>query len=124
MEALKIQATDETPLVVLDPEKNVFEFSGKSLPEDVTNFYTPILSWLTEYNKTPRPKTTVDFKLVYFNTASSKLILDILFQLEKIHQSGTEVLIRWYYEEADEDMKEAGEEYGDLVEVPFALDTL
>ena len=123
MEALKIQATDETPLVVLDPEKNIFEFSGKSLPEDVTSFYSPVLSWLTEYNKTPKPKTTVHFKLVYFNTASSKLILDILFLLEKIHQSGTEVLIRWYYEDADEDMKEAGEEYGDLVEVPFELGT-
>jgi len=124
MDALKIQATDETPSVVLDPLENRFEFSGKSLPEDVTTFYGPVLNWLSEYNKAPRAKTAVDFKLVYFNTASSKLILDILFQLEKIHKSGTEVLIRWFYEEADEDMKEAGEEYGDLVEVPFELEAL
>lgn len=123
MEALRIQATDETPSVVLDPEQNVFEFTGKSLPEDVTSFYGPVLSWLDEYDKSPRPKTVVDFKLNYFNTASSKLILDILFKLENIHQSGTEILIRWHYEEEDEDMKEAGEEYCDLVEVPFVLET-
>lgn len=123
MEALRIQATDETPSVILDPDKNVFEFAGKSLPEDVTSFYGPVLNWLDEYGKTPKTRTNVDFKLVYFNTASSKLILDILFKLESIHQSGTEILIRWYYEEADEDMKEAGEEYGELVEVPFALET-
>jgi hypothetical protein len=124
MEALTIQATDETPLVILDPEKHVFHFSGKSLPEDVTSFYGPILKWMDDYSNTRHPKTTVDFKLVYFNTASSKLILDILFKLESIHQSGTEVEILWHYEEADEDMKEAGEEYGDLVEVPFMLEVL
>ncbi len=33
MEALKIQATDETPSTDLDAEKHVFEFSGKSLPK-------------------------------------------------------------------------------------------
>ena len=123
MEALRIQATDETPSVILDPAQNVFEFTGKSLPEDVTSFYGPVLRWLDEYDKSPRPKTVVDFKLNYFNTASSKLILDILFKLENIHQSGTEILIRWHYEEEDEDMKEAGEEYCDLVEVPFVLET-
>lgn len=124
MEPLRIPATDETPSVLLDPEQNHFEFAGKSLPEDVTSFYNPIINWLEQYKTTTRPKMVVDFKLVYFNTASSKLILDILFLLEKIHQSGTEVLIRWHYEEADEDMKEAGEEYGDLVEIPFELRTL
>lgn len=124
MEVLTVPATDETPLVILDPEKHVFQFSGKSLPEDVTSFYGPILKWLDDYGKTPHPKTIVDFKLIYFNTASSKLILDILFKLESIHQSGTEVQILWHYEEADEDMKEAGEEYGDLVEVPFVLEAL
>ena len=106
MQALQIKATDETPSITLDPEKNVFEFSGKSLPEDVTTFYGPVLKWLTEYGETPKPNTTVDFKLVYFNTASSKLILDILFLLEKIHESGTSIQIKWHYEEEDEDMKE------------------
>ncbi len=121
MEALKIQATDETPSVILDIENNIFEFSGKSLPEDVTTFYGPVLAWLDKYGENPGKKTIVDFKLVYFNTASSKLILDILFKLESIHESGGEIQIRWHYEEEDEDMKEAGEEYGDLVEVPFEL---
>lgn len=124
MEALKIQATDETPSVVLDPANNIFEFSGKSLPEDVTLFYGPVLDWLDKYGSSPRPKTTFDFKLVYFNTASSKLILDILFKLESIHESGTEILVRWHYEEEDEDMKEAGEEYGELVSIPFELEPM
>jgi len=51
MDAIYIDATDETPYVALDAEKKVFEFSGKSLPEDVVTFYQPIIDWLEEFGK-------------------------------------------------------------------------
>ncbi len=121
MEALIIEATDDTPKVVLDPSNNNFEFSGKSLPEDVTTFYGPIMDWLDEYASSPNDKIVVIFNLVYFNTASSKLILDILFKLEEIFDKGNDISIEWHYQEEDEDMEEAGEEYGDLVEMPLEL---
>jgi len=121
MEALIIEATDETPKVVLDPANNQFEFSGKSLPEDVTTFYGPVLDWLDSYSESPNPKTVVIFNLVYFNTASSKLILDILFKLEEFFENDTDISVEWHYQEEDEDMEEAGEEYADLVEMPLEL---
>ena len=121
MDLLSIEATDETPKIILDPENNVFEFSGKSLPEDVLTFYGPVLDWLEGYGDSANKKTVFDFKLVYFNTASSKLILDILFKLEELHEAGADISIVWYYQEEDEDMEEAGEEYADLVDVPFEL---
>lgn len=124
MEALKIELTDETPQVILDPENNVFEFSGKSLPEDVITFYKPVLSWLETYGQAPKAATRVDFKMIYFNTASSKMILDILFKLEELNSSGTSVSVRWFFQPEDDDMKEAGEEYGDLVEIPFELQAM
>lgn len=119
METIKIQGTEDTPKVTLDKEKEVMEISGRSLPEDVASFYEPILSWLDEYAQGPNKKTIFNFKLVYFNTASSKLLLDILMKLEEIHEAGHDVLIRWHYPEDDEDMEEAGEEYSDIVDVPF-----
>jgi hypothetical protein len=119
METIKILGTDDTPTVILDAENDIFEISGRSLPEDVTAFYDPILNWLDEYATSPNPKTTIIFKLVYFNTASSKLLLDILMKLEEMHEDGKEVLVKWYYPEDDEDMQEAGEEYADIVDVPF-----
>lgn len=119
METIKIQGTEDTPKVTLDKEKEVMEISGRSLPEDVASFYDPILSWLDEYAESPNAKTIFNFKLVYFNTASSKLLLDILMKLEEIHEAGHDVLIRWHYPEDDEDMEEAGEEYSDIVDVPF-----
>jgi hypothetical protein len=119
METIKILGTDDTPTVILDADNDIFEISGRSLPEDVTAFYDPILNWLDEYATSPNPKTTIIFKLVYFNTASSKLLLDILMKLEEMHEDGKAVLVKWFYPEDDEDMQEAGEEYADIVDVPF-----
>ncbi len=119
MEVIKIKGTDDTPNVILDAENGIMEISGRSLPEDVAAFYEPILDWFDEYAEGPKSKTVVDFKLVYFNTASSKLLLDILLKLEEMCDNGHEVLVRWHYPDDDEDMEEAGEEYADIVEVPF-----
>lgn len=123
MNPLIIEPTDETPKVVLDPSSNIFEFVGRSLPEDVTTFYGPILKWFDEYGNSPNATTRIDFKMVYFNTASSKLILDILFKLEELKEKGIDIAVNWHYQDDDEDMKEAGKEYGDLVSVEFELKT-
>jgi hypothetical protein len=119
MEVIKIKGSDDTPTVILDAENGIFEISGRSLPEDVAAFYEPIIDWLDEYAESPNPKTVFDFKLEYFNTASSKLLLDVLLKLEDMFDDGKEVLVRWHYPDDDEDMEEAGEEYADIVSVPF-----
>ena len=119
MSVIKIQGTDHTPTVTLDKENNIFEISGRSLPEDVVVFYKPILEWLDEYKNDPLDLTVFNFKLEYFNTASSKLLLDVLLKLEDINNDGHEVLVKWHYPDDDEDMEEAGEEYSDIVDVPF-----
>jgi len=121
MRVIKIEGTDDTPQVTLDanPENPFMEISGRSLPEDVVAFYDPILEWLDEYAENPLEKTVLNIKLEYFNTASSKLLLDILLKLEDMNEDGKDVLVRWHYPDDDEDMEEAGEEYEDIVEVPF-----
>lgn len=119
MEVIKIVGTDDTPSVTLDVANEIFEISGRSLPEDVAAFYEPILDWLDRYSEEAAGKTVFNFKLVYFNTASSKMLLDILLKLEEMYEGGKEVLVRWHFPEDDEDMEEAGEEYADIVEVPF-----
>jgi hypothetical protein len=119
MEVIKILGTEDTPAIMLDSNNELFEIAGRSLPEDVASFYDPVLNWLTEYSEKPNAKTVFNFKLTYFNTASSKILLDILMKLEEIHIAGHEVLVKWYSPEDDEDMQEAGEEYADIVDVPF-----
>ncbi len=119
MEPLRIEQTDDSPAITLDHENNVFEISGKSLPEDVVDFYQPVLDWLTAYKKEPVPKTEFNVKLIYFNTASSKLILDILMIFEEMVEEGHNVRIKWHSLRSDEDMQEAGKEYEEMIDVPF-----
>jgi hypothetical protein len=121
MDTIKIAATEDTPNVVLDPVNNQFEISGRSLPEDVVVFYQPVMQWLEALEKTPIANMTLSIKLEYFNTASSKLILDILLKLEEIFQNGTQLKVIWYFLSTDSDMKEAGEEYSEIVGLPFEL---
>lgn len=119
MEIINIKGTEDTPNVVLDKAKGIFELSGRSLPEDVNQFYEPILNWIDSYSSEPNEETVFNFKLEYFNTASSKVILDILLKFEEIFEKGKSIKIKWHYHEEEEDMLEAGEEYADIVEVPF-----
>lgn len=120
METLNIPATDDTPEVILDASGD-FQFNGKSLPEDVASFYDPIIDWIDTYGQNPLDSSIFKFKFTYFNTASSKMILDILMKLEELSEGGADIKVEWHYEEEDEDMEEAGEEYSDIVEVPFEM---
>ncbi|MFN8335591.1 MAG: DUF1987 domain-containing protein [Cyclobacteriaceae bacterium] len=119
MKRLQIDATDTTPSVILDSEKNIFELSGRSVADNPSDVYQPVLQWLNNYARDPRPVTLVSVKLEYFNTASSKALLDMLSALSFIRNAK----VLWYYQEDDEDMREAGEEFFELVNVPFEFKT-
>ena len=88
MKVIKLNNTITTPSVHLDVENNIFEIIGASIPENANQFYDPILDWLGEYGKNPNPKTVINLNFKYFNTSSSKLILDLLLILKDIHDNG------------------------------------
>ncbi len=121
MEAKRIAGTDESPEIVLDKETKEFKFLGKSLPEDVKEFYDPVHLWIEEYVKNPNDETVVEFSMEYFNSASSKQILDILERFAVIAENGKKITVKWHFMEDDEDMEDAGESYADIVDVPFEL---
>jgi len=119
MDVIKLEPTHDKPGIILDKENNKFEFIGNSLPENANAFYEPILQWFDEYAKDPNIKTIVELKLDYLNTASSKAFFSIFMKIEKIKENGHDVLIKWYYDEDDEDMEEVGEEFDDIIDLSF-----
>ncbi len=121
MDALVIESGAETPEIILDKRTNTFRFAGKSLPENPITFYNPVLQWLDQYSYEPNNDTKVDFMMMYFNTSSSKILLDIMKRFEVIKKSGHNVEINWMFREDDEDMQEAGEIYAERVDIPFNL---
>lgn len=124
MEAKRLQGNDENPEVILDKATNEFRFTGKSLPEDVKEFYTPILEWIENYVEDPNEETLVEFDMEYFNSASSKQLLDVLERFAILAENGKgTVKVRWRFMEDDEDMEDAGESYADIVDIPFEMES-
>jgi len=121
MESLLIEGTAKTPIVKFEAEQGLIEIKGRSIPENSIEFYKPLVDWLDLYAKSPKTHTKVNIQLEYFNTSSSKCILDIFKKLESIHKASNDIIINWYYEEDDEDMLEAGEDYESIIRVPFKM---
>ncbi|MCK5169344.1 MAG: DUF1987 domain-containing protein [Bacteroidales bacterium] len=121
MESIALEGTPKTPTVNMDGGTGIVEIKGRSIPENSIEFYRPIVEWLEDYSKEPQELTTVNIQLEYFNTSSSKCILDVFKKLEAIKKARNEVVINWYYEEDDEDMLEAGEDYESIIRIPFKM---
>lgn len=127
MNSLFIDATEMSPQIVFDTNKKVFEIIGESRPENVREFYEPVLIWLDEYGNELTSKNqnagdnalVFNFKFVYFNSSSSKFILDILKKIHEFYTKGIKVTINWYFDEGDEDMQEVGEKMSKMINFPF-----
>ena len=121
MGPLQLEGTAKTPHVHFDPETGLLELKGRSIPENSIDFYKPLIDWIDRYGRDPREKTALHVQLEYFNTSSSKCILDVFKKLEAIRAAGNEVTVLWHYEEDDEDMLEAGEDYAGIIKLPFRM---
>lgn len=121
MDKFSIDSEGLLPGVILDKELGKFQIFGKSCPEDAVEFYDPIFNWLDEYSVNPLKSTVFDMKLTYFNTVSAKFLLMLMTKLEELYISGNQVKIRWFYNENDDDLEEAGEEFESIIDVDFEL---
>lgn len=102
----------------MDAATGAVEIKGRSIPENSLEFYKPLIDWVEKYAVAPQAETEIHIQLEYFNTSSSKCLLDLFKRLETINNK---VTINWYYEQDDEDMLEAGEDYEAIINVPFKM---
>ena len=118
MEDLSLEGSAKTPTIDFKSAGELL-IKGRSIPENSIEFYKPLIDWISEYSDNPKGQTLVNIQLEYFNTSSSKCILDVFKKLESIADS--EVSIKWFYEEDDEDMLEAGEDYEAIIDLKFEM---
>jgi hypothetical protein len=121
MEKLLLKGSPKTPDVTFDGDLGVLKLSGRSIPEDSIEFFQPLNEWIDGYCQHPSSETLLDVRLEYFNTSSSKCILDLFKKFERVNGNRTTVRVNWYFETEDEDMAEAGEDYRAIVELPFDI---
>ncbi len=127
MKPLIIKGADFSPQITFNPELLKFRISGESRPEDARKLYGLVLGWLEEYLSSCKKENTqkialkikFEFNLLYFNTVSAKYVLEILRLLYLHYSEGVNIKILWYYKVKDEDMRESGEEFARLVNIPF-----
>lgn len=118
MNEIRLQGTAKTPEVVCTLAPFVLMLSGRSIPENSIEFYQPMMDWVDAHCKPTSAQLDIKIRLEYFNTSSSKCLMDLLKRIEK---SGATAEVSWYYEEEDEDMLEAGEDYDAIIDIPFRL---
>ncbi|HEY4786583.1 MAG TPA: DUF1987 domain-containing protein [Bacteroidales bacterium] len=119
MEALFIKEEEGTPRILLDKDKNIFEISGNSLPEDIIGFYSPVFKWVEEYRQQPNQLTMLKVKLNYFNSSSSKAVLDLIMMVAELVYKGHQVEVEWHYMEMDDDNLQTGKEFQGFAKIPF-----
>lgn len=120
MDSLKIDATRNSPEVILNPKDNIFRIKGISHPENVRKFYAPVVEWLLSYLKEIEGKTdqSIEFHLNYnyVDSSSYKYLIELMKIFRAYLDAGVAIEIVWFYEEDDEDMKYTGIELFELSE--------
>ncbi|MGY8917938.1 MAG: DUF1987 domain-containing protein [Flavobacteriales bacterium] len=117
MENIIITGTNKTPEVTFLANTRSMSLSGRSIPENSIEFYSSLILWADELCSS-EGAVEVNINLEYFNTSSSKCLMDLL---KRIESSDVDACVNCYYEEDDEDMLEAGEDYDAIIEIPFKL---
>lgn len=121
MTDIYIKGTTETPMISFDEKNKYLLIEGRSISENPSEFYKPLIIKLKDYIKLPLGKMEIDFKLEYFNTTSSLVILDVLKHLQTLNTEKNEIVINWYYDKGDDDILEIGEDYSTILNHPFNL---
>lgn len=119
MKPFYVKATDSTPEIKFDLGADIFYIKGKSVFTDVDEFYDPVIDWLKNLDGKINTPITFHFDLEYFNIVSSKRILFVLYTLNELRNNGSDIQVSWSFSVEDDDMKEVGEDYACMVNLPF-----
>lgn len=113
-----IKETGVSPEIIFDREKGEITLSGKSYPENVHDIYKELLEAIESYKVNPQKKTTVNFHWLYYNTATSKIIVKILTELRT---APTELVLNWYIRKGFTMMIEKAELIKEIMDIPMNI---
>jgi len=114
MENLEIEGSHKNffiPTVNFNAKTGICQISGESFLEDTVEFYRPLIDWIEDYINNVKGPIALIIKLTYFNTSTSRSILDILNLLRDYEESGGEIVVNWHFDENDIDMEEDIDDY-------------
>jgi len=118
MDPLLIYETSQTPRIHFDGGNGVFSVSGKSYPENVTEFYQAVFDYIQLYKSKPQKKTIIEFNWLYYNTATSRVIIRIIIELKDV---SNEFEVKWICKKGFDLMIEKGQEIMEVLDVDLNI---
>jgi hypothetical protein len=118
MQLFRKDQTKNSPEIILDPG-GIIRIKGRSILENATDFYQPVLDWITEYVREPAQLTCIDINLEYFNSATAKVLITLIQSVSSVTFRNAKFKVNWYYEDGDEDILERGEYIESVLETDF-----
>ncbi len=119
MEDWKLEATKHTPAINFTPDNNLLEIKGECYPENVAKISLPLFSHLDEYLQDLQDNEifTVNIELKYFNSSSSKMLMNLFDKLEnEVANNGKNIIVNWIYDPENDTIEEFGEEFQEDVD--------
>jgi len=117
MNSLEITESKSTPKIDFNIESHIHNIKGESYPENSSTFYEPIIEWIENYlEEVDTQKIVFNIELIYFNSSSSRVLMDIFDMLDEACGEGKNIIVNWFYDEEDEALEEYGEEFAEDIE--------
>lgn len=114
---MKIPSTRHTPLVTVDENAGAISISGVSIPENAYVFFRPLEEYIESLNPETVKSVSFTFRLEYMNTLSSKAFLDYMRTVKDV--KSIPLSVTWEYYSDDEEMRDHGETFSEIVDIPF-----
>lgn len=110
------KGTNILPSVIMDRGTKSALIKGVSLCDDVSICKQMALDIKQNIEETPY--TDLNIQLSVFNTKAARLLLEIFRSVKKNRPS---LVIHWLYDQKDDEMKEMGMDYSELLEMEFDI---
>ncbi len=121
MKNLNIDGTQSTPAIRADWNEGVLEISGDSYPENSFQVYAPVIKWVQDFLNTATGPLSLQLNLLYLNTSSVKVMMDLFDLLQDAHGNGRKVSVVWQYDHENERVAELALEFKEDCEFPFDI---
>ena len=121
MSELTYAATQSTPAIRTNCAAGILEMRGDSYPENSFEFFAPVVKWVEDFLADSQVPFRLELSLLYLNTSSVKVMMDIFDTLEEAHERGRAVSVQWFYDKDNERIAELAEEFKEDCTFPFAI---
>ncbi len=115
---MRIESTRHTPLVTVDEATGSILIAGVSIPENAYVFFRPLEDYIENLDPEKSTGISFTFRLEYMNTLSSKAFLDYMRTVKDVKH--IPLSVTWEYYSDDEEMRDHGETFSEIVDIPFS----